>query len=354
MPVVPTASRRLLPGAALLAALQFGVAPLAAQNVIPQTSGFNGFGAFNVAIFEGKTSFLASGPPLLGAISRKVITTFDGSPLPLKAPALLVGGEVNYTFASSRTQLFLGGALEDILLLDVAIEIGARQQLPDKSVLAVSGIVTPFQQRPWVDPYVLGVPREFDKVNYPGFRIRWSRILGSGLELAFTDRFYRFDAERSGEWLVDQGQLAPGDVPLLDRNGDDWRIQGSYGFRAGRHRIEPILMWMRENRNGAAMANDGLFARLNYRFLDPRVRLEANIGHSRRIHDAVHPVFGERVDRRRTGAQVGVAIPVELLGSRKWSIVSTTEYVVEHANVDFFNSRLFAFTLGLGWRGTRQ
>lgn len=341
--------------AALLSALLLlGATPLAAQNVIPSTTGFGGFGAFVLGIFEGKTGFLASGPPLWGAISRPVLTTLDASPLPLKAPALLVGGEVNYTFSRSRTQLFLGGALDDILLLDVAIEIGARQQLPDKSVLAVSGIVTPLQQKPWVDPYVVGVPREFDKVNYPGFRIRWVGILGTGLELVFTDRFYQFDAEQSGQWLVEQGSLDPDEVGLLDRNGDDWRIQGGYRLRTGPHRFEPAVIYARDNRDGAAMANDGVSVRLNYRYLHPRVAVDANIGYGRRSHDEVHPVFGERISRSRTGGLVGVAVPIELLGSRKWSIISTTEYIVEHANVDFFNSRLFAFTLGLGWRGLRR
>ena len=105
-------SLRRLASAATLVLL--GAAPaLPAQLAIPSTSGFGGFGVFALAAYSGRTNFFASGPPLIGAISRPVTTSIFAAPSELKAAAALIGGEVNYTFANTRTQLFIAQSLED-------------------------------------------------------------------------------------------------------------------------------------------------------------------------------------------------------------------------------------------------
>jgi hypothetical protein len=352
-PSLPCASLRRL-AAAVTVVLLVAAPALPAQDVIPRTSGVGGFGIFALAAFSGRTNFFASGPPLLGPISQPVTTSVFAAPAELKAPAALVGGEVNYTFANTRTQLFVLGALEDIFHLDVAIQLGVRQELPDKSILTVNGILTPFPQKLWTDPYVEGAVRDFAKTQVPGFRIGWGRILGTGLELTFTDRFFVFDAEQSGEWLVGQGRLNPNDVPLLNRNGDYLSIQAAYRIRAGRHRFEPSVTYDRNNLDGAAMANDGFVARLNYRYFNPKIALDANVGYAHWEHDAIHPVYGVRVSRDRVGGRITAAVPIELLGSKKWSLWASAEYIYQDSNVDFFVSNLSAVTLGIGWRGLRQ
>jgi hypothetical protein len=341
--------------AAVATLVVLGAAPaLPAQDAIPRTSGFGGVGQFALAPVEGKTSFFASGPPLLGPITRPVIASIFEAPPALRTPAMLVGGEVNYTFASTRTQLFSLMALEDVFQLDVAVQLGVRQQLPDNSILTVNGILTPLPQKLWIDPYVEGTPRDFAKANFPGFRIRWSRILGTGLDLTVTDRFFRFDAEQSGQWLVGQGRLDADDVGLLDRTGDALSFQVAYRFRSGRHLFLPSIIYGRDNRDGAAMANDGFGARFNYRYIDPRVVIDANVAYARREHDAIHPVYDERIARDRIGANLNAFVPIELLGSRKWNLWAGIEYIHEQANVDFFTSRGGAVTLGIGWRALRQ
>ena len=356
MLLAPSLARLSFPRiAAATTLLLVGATPaLPAQDVIPQTSGFGGYGAFALAAAAGRTSFFASGAPLLGPITRPLITSIFEAPEPLRAPALLVGGEVNYTFASTRTQLFIEQSLEDAFQLDVLVRLGVRQELPDKSILTVAGIVTPLPQKLWIDPYVEGVAREFEKANQPGFRIRWRRILGTRLELTFTDRYYLFDAEQSGQWLVGQGRLDPDDVDLLDRNGDNKSFTAAYRIQAASHLFEPSVAWVRDDRDGAAMANDGFGARLNYRYVNPRIVVDANIEYVRRQHDALHPVYGERVSRDRIGGAIVAAVPIEVFGSTKWNLWAMTEYIHEQSNVDFFISRLVGLTLGVGWRGLRQ
>jgi hypothetical protein len=340
--------------AATILVLLASAPALAAQEAIPRTSGVGGIGVFALAVYSGRTNFFASGPPLLGAITRPVITSVFAAPEQLKAPGIALGGEVNYTFASTRTQLFALAGLEDVMQFDVAIQLGVRQELPDKSILTVNGILTPLPQRLWVDPYVEGAVRDNAAAQFPGFRIRWAHILGTGLELTFTDRFFVFDAEQSGQWLVGQGRLEPGDVDLLDRNGDNLSFQAAYRIRSGRHRFEPSVTYVRDNRDGAAVANDGFGARLNYRYLNPKIALDANLAYGQRDHFAIHPIYGERISRDRVSASLTAAIPIEVLGSKRWNLWSTVEYIFESANVDFFEQRITAVTLGVGWRGLRQ
>lgn len=356
MPFAQSLARIAFPRLAAAATLvMLGAAPaLRAQDVIPQTSGVGGIGAFALAVYSGRTNFFASGPPLLGAITRPVIGSVFAAPEQLKAPGIAVGGEVNYTFAKSRTQLFALMGLEDVIQFDVAVQLGVRQELPDKSIVTVNAIVTPLPARLWVDPYVEGVPRDPAKAQFPGFRIGWRRILGSDLELTFTDRYFVFDSEQSGQWLVSQGRLAPDDVALLDRNGDNLSFQAVYRIRAGSHRFAPSVTYARDNRDGAAMASDGFDARLNYRYLNPRIALDANVSYGQRDHDAIHPIYGERISRDRVGASITAAVPIELLGSKQWNLWSTVEYIFESANADFFEQRITAVTLGVGWRGLRR
>jgi len=356
MPFARSLPRLSLPRLATAATLVLlGAAPaLPAQDAIPRTSGVGGLGVFGLAVYSGRTNFFASGPPLLGAITRPVIASVFAEPEQLKAPGVAVGGEVNYTFANTRTQLFIASALEDVIQFDVAIQLGVRQELPDKSVLTVAGIVTPLPQKLWVDPYVEGRVRDFDRANFPGFRIRWGGILGTGLQLAFTDRFFVFDAEQSGQWLVEQGRLDPDDVDLLDRNGDNLSFQAAYRIRTGPHRFEPSVTYGRDDRDGGAVASDGFGARLNYRYLNPKIALDANLAYGQREHDEIHPIYGERISRDRVGTSITAAVPIELLGSKQWNLWSTVEYIFESANVAFFEQRITAVTLGIGWRGLRQ
>jgi hypothetical protein len=356
MPFRQLLGRMAFPRVAAAAALvMLGAVPaLSAQDVIPQTTGFGGFGILAPGVFAGRTSFFASGPPLVGAITRPVTASVFEAPEQLKAGAILFGGELNYTFAKSRTQLFMLGALEDVFQFDVAIQLGVRQELPDKSIVTVLGIFTPFPQKLWVDPYVEGIPRSFEAAQFPGFRIGWRNILGSGLELTFTDRFFVFDSEQSGQWLVSQGRLAPEDVDLLDRNGDNLSFRAAYRLRKGPHRFEPSVTYGRDNRDGAAMASDGFGARLNYRYLNPKVSVDANLAFAQRDHFEVHPIYDTRISRDRLGTSVTAAIPIVLLGSNRWNLWSTVEYIAENANVDFFEQRIFAWTLGVGYRNLRR
>ena len=102
-----------------------------AQDDIPKTSGFSGFALLGPGYFNVENSLIVTGSPLLDDVGSPQIESIFDPPPSVSAPALLVGFELNYTFSSTRTQLYFGNRLEDLLRLDLLIGIGVRQELPE-------------------------------------------------------------------------------------------------------------------------------------------------------------------------------------------------------------------------------
>ena len=77
--------------------------PILAQEDIPETSGFSGYLMFFPGYIRVESNMIASGAPALYDIGHKQIESIFEPLKPKSAPALGVGGELNYTFAKSRT-----------------------------------------------------------------------------------------------------------------------------------------------------------------------------------------------------------------------------------------------------------
>jgi hypothetical protein len=196
------------------------------QDEIPQTSGLSGFAIAGVSYWNVADNLLIGGPPVvLNEVSEKRIDSIFDSPSSLSSPGVLLGGQIDYTFSSTRTQLFFGNRLEDILRMDVVFGFGVRQEFGNAGIFALSYLMTPADLEFWSDPYIEGEDRAATQLDFPGFRIRWGQMFGTGLELTITDRFYNFKNESSGNWLVGQNRLDPEQQPLLNRSGDVMRFQ---------------------------------------------------------------------------------------------------------------------------------
>ena len=338
--------------AVLLAALT--AQPAMAQDDIPETSGFGGFVLVGAGYFNVESNLIVTGAPLVSDVGNAQIASIFDAPTSGSSGAVPFSAELNYTFAGTRTQLFFGNRLEDMLRLDVVFGIGVRQELPDKSILAASLLVTPAELKFWSDPYVEGEDRTPTALNWPGLRLRWARILKTGLEVTATARRYRHDEENSGDWLISQGRLTPQDQPLLNRDGDILELQALYRIDVKRHRFEPTVRYIDDNHDGAAMANSGYSLQLTYLYLSPKVVLDANVLYGNRKGDAVHPVYGEALDADRWGAALTALIPVTLFNSRAWSVFVSGEVLRVKANIDFFDTRLAELMAGLIWRAPRR
>ena len=327
--------------------------PVLAQDDIPTTSGFSGFVLAGPGYFNVESNLIVTGAPLLDDVGNAQIESIFAQPSSNSSPAFLVGGELNYTFSGTRTQLFFGTRLEDILRLDIAFGLGVRQELPDESILAASLLMTPLELKFWADPYIEGEDRTKTGLNFPGVRLRWGRILRTGLELTATVRRYRLDEEKSGNWLIGEGRLDPDEQPLLDREGHVLRLQALYRIDVKRHRFEPAVRFVRDDHNGAALANKGYSLQLTYLYRSPKVVLDANVIYGKRKADEVNPIYDETMDADRLGVALAAFIPVRLFKSSGWTVFVGGEIFGENTNIDFYDSRIGSINAGMIWRHRR-
>ena len=329
--------------------------PVAAQDQIPETSGFGGFLNGGVTYWNVASNVLVGGSPIvLNDVGDPQIASIFDAPPTNSSPGLFAGGELNYTFSSSRTQLFLGNRLEDLLRMDLVFGLGVRQEVGNAGILAVSYLMTPVDLEFWVDPYVEGEDRQPTDLDFPGFRLRWGQFFGTGLELTVTDRFYRFGQESSGDWLISEGRLDPEQKSLLDRNGDILRIQALYRIDVKRHRFEPAVRWVDDDHDGAAIANDGFEFKLTYLYASPKVILDANLLYGVREAKEVNPIYGEVLDTNQVAAALTVFFPVKRFTSSVLTVFVGGELFDENANIDFYDSSLSMVHAGVLWRHIRR
>jgi hypothetical protein len=327
--------------------------PILAAEKIPETSGFSGFVLFGVGAFNVESNLIVAGPPLAGDVGNDRIDSIFDRPSSQSAAATPLVGEFNYTFAKTRTQLFLGNRLEDILRLDVAFGLGVRQELPGDSILALSVLGTPLEMKVWSDPYVEGEDRVETKRDKPGARLRWERIFKTGLQFTATYRQFQHDQERSGDWLIDEARLNPAEQPLLNRNGDVSILQLLYRIKVAKvHVFEPAVRYQKDNLDGAAMRNDGYALALTYLYLTPKLVLDVNLLYRDLGSDATHPVYDEVLEGKRYG--VGFTAFYDLFKKPGWRAWAGAEYFREDTSIEFFDAKASSVMFGAIWRHARK
>jgi len=137
------------------------------QEQIPQSSGFGGYLIMGPGSFYVRSNRIYNGPPLLGDSGKRQISSIFDPAETNRIFAFAVAGELNYTFADSRTQLIMGNRLEELIRLDVPFNIGVRQELMEKGIIALSALLTPLQLKFWEDPYVENENRVPTECRFP-------------------------------------------------------------------------------------------------------------------------------------------------------------------------------------------
>ena len=121
----------LVMGAFLLTSI-----PALAIEPIPKESGFNGFLNIGLAYLNVENNTLAGNKWI--NVTEKTIDSIFASPDSESSIRSILNGEIRYTFAQTRTQLYFGNQLEDYLRFDFSTLLGVRQELPISSVGAIS------------------------------------------------------------------------------------------------------------------------------------------------------------------------------------------------------------------------
>ena len=113
--------------------LLLGANLASALDPIPNESGFSGFIRPGVGYLNFKSNMVAS---FLGYdLSEKKTNSLDDSPDSQSNGLVIVPFSLEYTFASTRTQLFLGTDLTDLIRFDYTQQLGVKQEIGKLGIL---------------------------------------------------------------------------------------------------------------------------------------------------------------------------------------------------------------------------
>ena len=319
-----------------------GVGAHAEINPIPKQSGFSGFGQLGVSYSEVNSNTLV-GPEKSESqrlYSLNSQATSSGSRI---TPNL----DLRYTFAESRTQLFLGNVIQDALMLDFTQQFGVRREMGDKGIGSVAFVFSGIPGQVWEDPYQTDRNREDTDRSSSGVRLGWDGIWGSPFSATYTYRTIEIDDEHSGDsisWLTNAERAE------LDRNGKIQDLSLTYNWRLENgSQLTPGLNYSRYEADGAAASYDRFGGQLTYALLTPKYSLITNMLMNRVEYDDVNPVFGQTVEADEWGLNA-TFMWHQLLDVDQLSGLVSASYGESDANVGFFDTDLSQVSAGLLYR----
>ncbi len=165
----------------LLSSMLAGAA--GAATIIPDRDGFSGYVNLGVGVIDAETNTVASIANGSLDLGDERIDSLDSSPDSETTAAPSVSFELSYTFARYRTQVYLGNLLEDYLSFDMNTQLGVRRDFGEVGLIGVALLTTPVPTDVWRDPYRIGEKRRDTEARRDGVRLRWERIMGTGLAL---------------------------------------------------------------------------------------------------------------------------------------------------------------------------
>ncbi|WP_234919136.1 DUF2860 family protein, partial [Aeromonas veronii] len=158
---------------------------------IPKESGWSGFLLGGVSVINYESNFYS------GDDENRRLSGL-GSAESSSAVAPLLNADIRYTFADTRTQVFLGNLIQDAIRFDFTQQLGIRQEMSDKGIVAGSVVFNAMPTEQWSDPFAVGVDRQSTDIKSKGVRFAWDSIWGSNFNGSLTTRNIEVDEERSG------------------------------------------------------------------------------------------------------------------------------------------------------------
>jgi hypothetical protein len=324
----------------------FAATPGFSMPPIPQNSGFSGFINIGVGIVSGESNMIAGNN--LGDIGKKRIDSLTNSPDSESDVIPVINGELAYTFASTRTQLFFGNTFEDFIRFETSTLAGLRQELPDKGIAALSYVFSAIPTEVWADPYVVDQDRSRTDRTSSGLRLGYDKILGSDFEIQFTWRGIDLDDERSG---LTQLGLPPDRAKLLDREGDSYEFEVIYPFRfkQGKHVLAPALSYRRLDLDGDAMANDRYQGQLTYGYTGETFSFAGNLIFGIAEADETNPIYLKKREDDIYGITF-TAFYRNFLDVERLSLVGSAAGLRSDSNIDFYDTTIGFLSLSILYR----
>ena len=310
---------------------------------IPEESGLDGY--INVGASWMKVESNSFAGPSFKTLSSKKNGSIFSSPDSEDGLGPMFGGEFRYTFADTRTQLFLGNAMQDMLQFDMNNAIGVRQELADESILEGAVLFTASPVEVWSDPFVTGVNRNETDRESSGGRITWWRMFGVGLQLSYSYRDIDIDNETSGQSLVGS-VITAAQQPLLDRNGDHHRGDMMYVHQMNDNNwIAPRLRYDRYDLDGDAMANDRYGLLVTHVYASKKFKLVTNLSYATAEFDKRHPVYAKTRDDDQYGISTTLFYPNFMNNENLIGNIGVG-YWVQDSNISFYDEEILAVTAG--------
>jgi hypothetical protein len=332
--------------AVLTLMLMLGANLASALDPIPQESGFGGFIRPGVGYLNFKSNMVAS---FLGFdLSDKKTDSLDDSPDSQSTAIALVPFSLQYTFASTRTQLFLGTDLTDLIRFDYAQQLGVKQEIGKLGLLQGGILFSSIPAKVWKDPYVVDKNRKDTNRTSNGLRLAWDRIGGSQLQLQYTYRKIDISSEKSGDFLG----LNSAEKNRLKRDGDRHIGEAVYRFRFGKkHTLNPAFIYSYNDRDGDAMKNDAYDFQLTYGYKGDTFTFTGNASIGWADYDDKNPIYDKKQDDDRYGIQGTLYYENpwswSLFGSNPMNFFVGAAFAETNSNIDFYDQDAIMVTGGV-------
>jgi len=259
-----------------------------ALDPIPTEDGFSGYINMGVASIKGKSNLIVGNSHI--DIGQRYISSLTDRPDSESDSLLLVNGEINYTFAASRTQIYFGNQLEDFIQFDFSTLLGVRHELSDKSLIAASYVFSAAPTEVWEDPYLTNQKRSKTDRKSNGLRLEWDKIAGTDLGVQYTYRNIELDDELSGQALG----LSASDIDLLDREGKSHNLQLRYRFNMGNgHFLQPDVSYIKRDMDGRAMSSDEWRLGITHIYNSEQYSFVTNLDWSDAGFDKKNPIYNK-------------------------------------------------------------
>ena len=335
--------------AAIAVFLLLGATWAMALDPVPQESGFSGFIRPGVGYLKYKSNMVAS---IQGFdLSEETNDSLTDSPDSETTAIVTLPFRLAYTFASTRTQLFVGTDLTDLIRFDMSQQIGVKQGIGNLGVLQGGFLFSGMPAKVWKDPYLVGEDRDETKRKSTGARLTWDRIFGSWFQVQYTYRKVDIDSEKSGESL---GFLTASDRKLLERDSDRQTVDIAYAFHFAKgHTLAPAFVYTHDDRDGKAMKNDAYDFQLTYAYLsrDNPFAFTGNAFIGQAEYDKRNPIYDKKQDDDRYGIQGTLYYENpwkwSLLGSRPMNFFLGGAYAKTDANIDFYDQEAIMGSVGV-------
>lgn len=260
-------------GLLLITSLEF-----AGQIKLPQSSGFRGFVRPSIGYLNFSNNMVASF--LRYDLANPQINSIYTIPPSQGTFLFLIPFEVNYTFAKSKTQLFLGIQLDDLIRFNLTQQFGVRQQFEKIGIFQAAFLFNGLPTMVWEDPYMADSKRLRTDRHSFGVGFQWDLIFNSNFRFNYSLRRIRIGNEKSGEYL----QLIAAERELLNRNGYMHNFEILYWIKLKNHQLlAPAISYLIDARVGSARARNAIEAKLNYTWLGKQFSATANtfVGYSK-------------------------------------------------------------------------